>query len=275
LLLNFLGINMTNRIDILFNELSLNNETAVIPFVPISWPSPNQTEEIVEEALNAGAHAIELGVPFSDPLADGATNQLAYQEALKNGANMQELFKIVNNLRNKNVNKPIIAFSYFNPIHSYGLKNFASKAKEVGLDGVIVVDLPPEESEMFSKLCINNDLHQIFLLAPTSTDIRIRNVTEQASGFIYCVSVSGTTGVRENFSQDLIHFVEKIKQHTEVPIVIGFGISSKQHIEFVSKIANGAVVGSAFVESIRANQEGDQYRKITEFIQNLVEVNNE
>ena len=266
---------MTNRIDILFNELKLNNKTALIPFVPINWPSSNQTVQIVEEAFNAGAHAIELGIPFSDPLADGATNQLAYQEALNNGANMEELFKIVNNLRNKEINKPIIAFSYFNPIHQYGLKNFTDKAKEVGLDGVIVVDLPPEESEIFSQLCINNDLHQIFLLAPTSTDARIKNVTKQATGFIYCVSVSGTTGVRDNFSQDLIHFVEKIKQHTEIPIVIGFGISNKQHIEFVSKIANGAVVGSAFVESIRANIKDDQYGKITEFIQNLVEVNNE
>ena len=266
---------MTNRIDMLFNKLALNNETALIPFVPINWPSPNQTVEIVEEALNAGAHAIELGVPFSDPLADGATNQLAYQEALKNGANVQELFKIVNNLRDKNVSKPIIAFSYFNPIHQYGLNNFVNKAKEVGLDGVIVVDLPPEESEVFSKLCIKNNLHQIFLLAPTSTDARIKNVAKQAAGFIYCVSVSGTTGVRENFSQDLIHFVKKIKQQTEVPIVIGFGISTKQHIKFVSKIAHGAVVGSAFVESIRANQKGDQSGKISEFIQNLVEVNNE
>ncbi|MAX11310.1 MAG: tryptophan synthase subunit alpha [Chloroflexi bacterium] len=266
---------MMNRIDALFNTLSLNNETALIPFIPINWPSADQTIQIVENAFDAGAHAIELGVPFSDPLADGATNQLAYQEALNNGASMQELFKIVQELRDRKIEKPIIAFSYFNPIHHYGLQNFANKAKEVGLDGVIVVDLPPEESKIFSELCVENNLHQIFLLAPTSTDARIENVTKQATGFIYCVSVSGTTGVRENFSQDLIHFVEKIKRHTQVPIVIGFGISSNKHIKFVSKIADGAVVGSAFVESIRANQEKDQYVKITEFIQNLVEVNNE
>ena len=266
---------MMNRIDILFKETLLSNETALIPFIPINWPKAEQTIQIVEEAFNAGAHAIELGVPFSDPLADGATNQLAYQEALSNGANMEELFRIVNTLRRKGINKPIIAFSYFNPIHHYGFQNFVNKSKEVGLDGVIVVDLPPEESEIFTKLCKKDDLHQIFLLAPTSTKKRIKKVTEQAAGFIYCVSVSGTTGVRENFSQDLIHFVDNIKQQTKVPIVIGFGISSKKHIEFVSKIANGAVVGSAFVESIRANQAGEQYGKITEFIQNLVEVNNE
>ena len=266
---------MMNRIDILFKETLSSNETALIPFIPINWPKADQTIQIVEEAFNAGAHAIELGVPFSDPLADGATNQLAYQEALSNGANMEELFRIVNTLRRKGINKPIIAFSYFNPIHHYGLQNFVNKSKEVGLDGVIVVDLPPEESEIFTKLCKKDDLHQIFLLAPTSTKKRIKKVTEQATGFIYCVSVSGTTGVRENFSQDLIHFVDNIKQQTKVPIVIGFGISSKKHIEFVSKIANGAVVGSAFVESIRANQAGEQYGKITEFIQNLVEVNNE
>ena len=134
-----------NRIDALFNTLSLNNETALIPFIPINWPSADQTIQIVENALDAGAHAIELGVPFSDPLADGATNQLAYQEALNNGASMQELFKIVQDLRIRKIEKPIIAFSYFNPIHQYGLQNFANKAKEVGLDGVIVVDLPPEE----------------------------------------------------------------------------------------------------------------------------------
>jgi len=266
---------MMNRIDTLFNTLSLNNQTALIPFIPINWPTADQTIQIVENALDAGAHAIELGVPFSDPLADGATNQLAYQEALNNGASMQELFKIVETLRNKKIEKPIVVFSYFNPIHQYGLQNFVNKAKEVGLDGVIVVDLPPEESKIFSELCSENSLHQIFLLAPTSTDARIENVTKQATGFIYCVSVSGTTGVRENFSEDLIHFVEKIKLHTKVPIVIGFGISSKKHIEFVRKIADGAVVGSAFVESIRVNQEKDQYGKIAEFIQNLVEVNNE
>jgi len=266
---------MENRIDKLFKKLKSNDETAVIPFIPIHWPETNKTVKIVELALEAGAHAIELGVPFSDPMADGATNQLAYQEALENGSNMEELFKIVADLRQKKIAKPIIAFSYFNPIYQYGLENFVTKAKEVSLDGVIIVDLPPEESEYFSKLSIKHNLYQILLLAPTSTDIRIKNVAKQARGFIYCVSVSGITGVRENFSSDLESFVQKIKEQTDVPVVIGFGVSSKAHVKFISEVAEGAIVGSAFVESIRSNQSHDQYGKITEFIQNLVEVNNE
>lgn len=267
------NLKMENKIDELFHRLRANKSTALIPFVPINWPSKEDTVSIVEAALNAGAHAIELGIPFSDPLADGTTNQNAYQEALENGANVSNLFQIVKKLRNKKIEKPIIAFSYYNPIHKFGTELFLKQAQESGLDAVIIVDLPPEESHQFSKLAKKHNVHQIYLLAPTSDTDRIKLVSQQATGFIYCVSVSGTTGIREDFSDALVHFISKVKKYTDLPIAIGFGVSKKKHIDFIANIADGAIVGSAFVEEIRNSSYSDRSLKITEFVKNLVEVN--
>ncbi|MDG1990647.1 MAG: tryptophan synthase subunit alpha [Dehalococcoidia bacterium] len=264
---------MNNKIDKLFDKLKVDKSIALIPFVPINWPSKEDTVSIVETALNAGAHAIELGIPFSDPLADGTTNQNAYQEALKNGANINSLFQIVKKLRNNKIEKPIIAFSYYNPIYKFGTELFLKQAQESGLDGVIVVDLPPEESQKFSILAKKYNLHQIYLLAPTSDMNRIKLVAKQATGFIYCVSVSGTTGVREDFSDELINFISQVKKQTDLPIAIGFGVSKKKHIDFIANIADGAIVGSAFVENIRNSSSADRSFKISEFVKNLVEVN--
>ena len=264
---------MNSRIDQLFINLKKNKQFAVIPFIPINWPGTDDTISIAEKALSAGADAIELGIPFSDPLADGVTNQLAYQEALKNGSKVDNLFKIVDKLRTRNIKKPLIAFSYFNPIYRYGIEKFMINAEVSGLDAIIIVDLPPEESIDFSQLAKKHKIHQIFLLAPNSNEKRIESVIKLASGFLYCVSVAGTTGVRDNFSTDLETFVNKIKTKTDIPIVIGFGISKKEHIKFIKKIADGAVVGSAFVETIRnSNNENQRDLKISEFIHNLVEV---
>jgi tryptophan synthase alpha chain len=263
---------VNNKIDKLFDKMRADKSLALIPFVPINWPSKEDTVSIVETALNAGAHAIELGIPFSDPLADGITNQKAYQEALENGANVSNLFQIVKKLRNKRIEKPIIAFSYYNPIYKFGSELFFKQAQESGLDGVIVVDLPPEESHQFSILAKKHNVHQIYLLAPTSDIDRIKLVAQQATGFIYCVSISGTTGTREDFSDELVHFISKVKKQTDLPIAIGFGVSKKKHIDFIANIADGAIVGSAFVEHIRNSSNTNRSSKITEFVRNLVEV---
>ena len=241
---------MMNRIDTLFNTLSLNNQTALIPFIPINWPTADQTIQIVENALDAGAHAIELGVPFSDPLADGATNQLAYQEALNNGASMQELFKIVETLRNKKIEKPIVVFSYFNPIHQYGLQNFVNKAKEVGLDGVIIPDLIVEDSSDLLAYSKEYGVGLIFLMSPLCSPERIHRIVNASHTFIYLISSLGTTGMRQTIRSELADLVANIKAVKPVPVVVGFGISHTDHLKTVCSFSDGAVVGSYLIKQI-------------------------
>lgn len=239
-----------NRIDAKFQELKLNKEKALVCFLACGDPKLKTTEELVIEIAEAGADIIELGIPFSDPLADGPSIQAANMRALESGATLAKCFETVSNIR-KRCEVPLIFMSCFNPINKYGVARFAQDAKISGIDGIILTDLPPEESAEWKSEADKAELSTIFLLAPTSTDERIKNGTQVTSGFIYCVSRTGVTGARSDVPAELPALISKIKSFTSKPVVIGFGISTPEHVAKVSSFADGAVVGSALVNLVR------------------------
>ena len=189
-------------------------------------------------------------MPFSDPLGDGPANQQAYLESIENGFGLPQLLEVVRTLRSRDVRVPLLVMGYFNPLFSYGLNAFVQDAAEAGIDGLVPVDLPPEEAAELEPAMHDAGLHMMYLLAPTSTDERIGVVAEHASGFIYCVSVAGVTGVRSTVSAELPDFLSRVRAQTELPLAVGFGISAREHVEEVGRHADAAIIGSAFVTTI-------------------------
>lgn len=238
-----------NRIEKKFKELKAINRSALIVYLTAGDPDLATTEKLIHILEKAGADIIELGVPFSDPMADGPTIQLASERALKNYFTLDDIFKMVKRVR-KNSEIPMVLFSYYNPIFSYGERSAVKKAKEAGIDGFLIVDLPPEEGKNLKTLCSSSDLKVIFLCAPTSSEERIRIISKQSSGFIYYVSVTGVTGARKELPSDLREHIRKIKSISKLPLVVGFGISNPEQARVVAKVADGVVVGSALVERI-------------------------
>ena len=218
--------------------------------MPGGWPERDATAAIVEAAVAGGADAMEIGLPFSDPLADGVTNQRAYQQALENGFTASDLLAAVRRIRADGVRVPLLVMGYFNPLLAYGVSKFVQDAAKSGVDGLILVDLPPEEAGEIEPLARAAGLHMVYLLAPTSTDERIALVAEHGSGFIYCVSVTGVTGARTTLSADLPAFVARVRARTALPLAVGFGISARAHVQEIGRIADAAVIGSAFVDAI-------------------------
>lgn len=241
---------MTDRIAEMFTRTRAENRPAVIVFAPAGWPELDATVEIVEAAIAGGADAFELGMPFSDPLADGVTNQEAYQQSLAQGTTTATVLANVRELRARGVRAPLLAMGYFNPLLAYGVDRFVADAAGAGLDGLIIVDLPPGEAAELEAPSRAAGLSIVFLLAPTSTDERIRAVAEHASGFIYCVSVTGVTGARDEIPEELANFMVRVRAASDLPLAVGFGISTRRHVETVGAIADGAVIGSAFVRTI-------------------------
>jgi tryptophan synthase alpha chain len=246
-----------DRVREMFERTRAEGRPALIPFVPGGWPERDATVEIVQAAVDAGADAFEIGMPFSDPLADGVTNQRAYQQSLENGFSVADLFSAVRELRRRDVRVPLLVMGYFNPLLAYGLGKFVQDAVSAGIDGLIPVDLPPEEADELEPAARAAGLHVMYLLAPTSTNERIGVVAEHGSGFIYCVSVTGVTGARAAVSDQLPAFLERVRAQTELPLAVGFGISAREHVEEVGRHADAAVIGGAFVETI-ANASREQ-----------------
>jgi tryptophan synthase alpha chain len=244
------------RIRSKFNELSKINKAALVTYITAGDPSLERTEDIVLQLENNGADIIELGIPFSDPMADGPAIQLASERSIKNGTTLTKVLEIVRQIRRK-TEIPIILFGYYNPFFVYGVKNFALDAKKAGVDGVLVVDLPPEESEEFRIHLQQNNLELIFLLAPTSTTERIELVSKYGSGFIYLVSVTGVTGERPKMEYSLEPLIKEIKAYSRLPVGIGFGVSNPEQANSISKIADAVIVGSALVKII----ENKSYNK--------------
>lgn len=212
-------------------------------------PSPARTREIVHALDSAGADAIELGIPFSDPLADGPSIQAAGQRALDRGTNVADVLEIVRAVR-RDSDIPLVLMTYYNPALSYGIERFARDAAAAGADGVIQTDLTPEEAQPWIDAARGANLDTVFLLAPTSTDARIDVVTRIATGFIYCVSRTGVTGAREDVPQDLRDFVGRVKQKAAIPVCVGFGISKPEHVRLIGAFSEGVVVGSSLVDII-------------------------
>ncbi len=243
--------------------------TPLVLFTPCGFPERDATYGIVKAAFDAGADAVEIGFPFSDPLGDGPANQKAYDLAIRNGFEPGDLWKLARRLRSEGVRAPLLIMGYFNPIVAYGIEAFVRDAAEAGFDGFIVVDLPPEEAGEMERAARAAGLHIVYLLAPTSTDERIRLVAEHASGFIYCVSVTGVTGARAAMSEELPGWLARVRAHTDLPLAVGFGISKREHVLEVGAIADAAVIGSAFVSLIGETPPDRRPEAIRAFVEGI------
>ena len=237
------------RIADTFTQLQARGEVGLIPFITAGDPDIETTFALVHEMARQGADIIELGVPFSDPMADGPTLQRAAERALQHGTSLSHVFELVRRLR-QSLTIPILLFGYYNPIWRYGGERFAADARQAGVDGVLCVDLPPEEAEELKRETDRHDLDMIFLLAPTSSLDRAQRVLARARGFIYYVAVTGVTGVRAVLPADLSDMVRRIRVISPVPVGVGFGISSAEHAVQVAGVADAAIVGSAISQVI-------------------------
>ncbi len=237
------------RIADTFAQLRARGEVGLIPFITAGDPDIETTFALVHEMARQGADIIELGVPFSDPMADGPTLQRAAERALQHGTSLAHVFELVRRVR-RSLTIPILLFGYYNPIWRYGGERFAADARQAGVDGVLCVDLPPEEAEELKRETDRHDLDMIFLLAPTSSLDRAQRVLTRARGFIYYVAVTGVTGVRTTLPADLSDMVRRIRAISPVPVGVGFGISSSEHVAQVAGMADAAIVGSAISQVI-------------------------
>ncbi|MFL2627620.1 MAG: tryptophan synthase subunit alpha [Dehalococcoidia bacterium] len=260
---------MTNRIKKTFENLQLNNKKGIILYLTTGIPNNETTAELALELFNSGADIIELGIPFSDPLADGVTIQQSSQKALDKGVNVDTCFDVCKMIRNKNENNPIILMGYYNPILQYGLDEFVANAKSCGVDGVIVPDLPLEESYVLLDKCSSNDIKLIYLIAPTTSTERIKEICKNGDGFLYCVSVAGITGARNTLSTEGINLVKEVKLHSTVPVALGFGISTKTQLVEVNKHADAGIIGSALVNIISNSDENNVVQNATDFLKEL------
>ena len=239
-----------SRIQACFSALQEKNKKALIPFITAGDPALDVSLELMHELVAAGADIIELGVPFSDPMADGPVIQRASERALANGTNTDDVFNIVHQFRQDDQLTPVILMGYLNPIEEMGYEKFTEKAKVAGVDGVLVVDMPPEESEALISVLKPNQIDQIFLLSPTSRDERLDRICEVGSGFLYYVSLKGVTG-SNRLDVDLVaKKLEHIRSKTDLPLGVGFGIKDAEIAEAVAKISDAVVIGSALVERI-------------------------
>lgn len=240
---------MKSRIEKKFRELLGRNGKAFIPYIMAGDPNLRRTAELVGVLESCGADIIELGVPFSDPLADGPTIQKAAQRALIEGVNLRKVIELVGTLR-KTTQVPIILMTYYNPIFKYGEEKFVLDASAAGVDGIIVPDLPPEEADVLLASSKKAPFDIIFLLAPTSTEERIRKVSKASGGFIYYVSITGTTGSRLSMDSSIGSQVAVIRGKSGKPVAVGFGISTPEEASEVSRFADGVIVGSAIVKRV-------------------------
>ena len=236
-----------SRIAAKFSELALKKEKALVTFITAGDPELESTEALITELEKSGADLIELGVPFSDPMADGPTIQLSSERALAAGTTLPKILSMVKSVR-KRTEIPIILMGYYNPFFLYGVERFVADAAAAGVDGVLLVDLPPEEAGEFKAAADRQGIDVIFLLTPTSDDARIKKVARLGSGFIYYVSVTGVTGARTSVADTVFPDVQKIRETVTLPLVVGFGISDPAQAGRVSAVADGVVVGSALVK---------------------------
>ena len=241
------------------------NHTALIPYITVGYPDVETTLKIVPLLASSGCDIVELGIPFSDPLADGATIQQASYQALNQGVTPKLCFEVAQELRRR-VEIPLMFMTYYNPVLRFGLEEFCSKCAEVGVDGLIIPDLPPEEGEELEQSTRRHEIDLIYLLTPTSTEERINLVVSRSSGFIYLVSLTGVTGTRDRLPEELESFVTRVRERTQKPLCVGFGVSTPEQARRIAKVADGVIVGSRVIQLI----EGDaSLEKVGSFIKRL------
>lgn len=260
-----------NLIDQTFARLKQEGKTALMPFITVGDPDLQTTLSIIEALEQAGADMVELGVPYSDPLADGPVIQRASERALKHHIKITDCIEAARRSRASGVRMPFILFSYYNPIYQLGLERFFTLIKESEISGIIIPDLPMEEDQEVRAMAREHGIHLIPLVAPTSNE-RIAKIAGQADGFVYCVSSLGVTGVRSDFHDGIERFLKVVKASTPLPIAIGFGISSREHVEKFSSICDGVVVGSAIVRKIEEQLSALQSSNIQEKSDGLLQI---
>lgn len=238
-----------------FQRTQSEGRAAFLPYFPIGFPSYEASLDAVQAMAEEGVDGFEIGIPFSDPLADGPTIQAATQIALQNGTTVRKCLEAVQTLRNRGVQQPMLMMSYANPLIAYGVDDFVRDAKSAGADGLIIPDLPPEEAALFADACNQQGLALIFFLAPTSDERRIELVAQNATGFIYVVSLTGITGARDDLPEYLQDLIKRIRAKTSLPLVLGFGISTPDHVKQLHGLLDGFIVGSALVKAGQENTE--------------------
>ena len=248
-------------------KLFSNAHAALMPYFPLGFPDAQTSLDVIVALSEAGADAFEIGLSFSDPLADGQVIQHATQIALEKGITVKQTLAMIAELRARGVTQPFLVMGYYNPIFAYGLERFVDEAAAAGADGFIVPDLPPEEADELDRLCQERGLGLVYFLAPTSTEDRLKLVTAKARGFIYLVSLTGVTGERTKLSDNLGAFVARVRKTTATPIAIGFGVSTPEQAREVSRLADGVIVGSALVRVV--DQAEDKPQAATRFIHAL------
>ncbi len=264
-----------SRIQKVFEVLKKQNKKALIPFITAGYPKVNITVPLMHALVKGGADIIELGIPFSDPMADGPVIQRASERALENHVNLPDVLRFVRDFRKENSNTPIVLMGYANPIERMGVENFVEKAYSSGVDGVLIVDYPLEESAHFVSLMRARDMDAIFLLAPTSSEERIKQTGKQATGYIYYVSLKGVTGSNNIDMSQLASNLSRIKKHIAIPVSVGFGIHDKNIARSVALLADGVVIGSKLIQVIE-NTNGIQTEQMAEkFISDMKAALNE
>ncbi len=261
-----------SRIAAALARRGLAGRPALICFLTVGYPALAETVPLAEAVLRGGADLLELGIPFSDPLADGATIQRSSQVALRAGVTPGDAIACVRHLRTRGCQAPLLLMGYYNPILSYGPERFCDDLADAGGDGLIIPDLPPEEAGDVRRACRRRRMDLIFMLAPTSTDERIERVVREASGFIYCVSLAGVTGSRAQLSDSLPAFLQRVRQRTHLPLAVGFGISSRRQVEELAPLADGVVVGSALLDRLESAPAGGEAATLEDFVRELAGV---
>ncbi len=236
-----------SRFSALFSRLREEGRAALMPFFEVGDPDLETLERLIPEVVAAGADALELGFPFSDPIADGPTMQRAAYRALQRGVRIQDALELVRRVR-RAVDVPIAFMSYANPLFRYGVERFVQEAKEAGVDGVIAADIPADEGDVLIRAARPVGLDTIFLVAPTSTEARLRKVAAATTGFLYCVSVTGVTGARARLSEEAEDLVRRVRQVTDLPAVVGFGIATPEHAQEAARFSDGVIVASALYQ---------------------------
>lgn len=259
-----------NRIDKKFKELKKRKQKAFIAFVTAGYPNLASTKKIILALEKAGVDIVEVGIPFSDPIADGPTIQESSEKALRCGANIAKIMNIIKDLR-KVSQVPLVFMTYYNLVFANRVEKFIKMSKQAGADGIIISDMPPEEAKEVEKYSRRYDFDTIFLAAPTSTNKRIKLISGHSKGFVYYVSLTGVTGARRELPKDILASIKKVKGMTSKPVCVGFGVSTKEQAKMISKVADGVIVGSAVISNIKKNENNkDLDKRLYSFVKPFV-----
>jgi len=247
-----------------------SKKPGLVAYVTCGDPDLDTSREVILAAIHAGADVIELGVPFSDPVADGPVIQRASERALRSGTTLSSVLKLAGEIRKEEPKVGLLVFSYLNPLVRMGLEKFAAEAQRAGVDGVLAIDIPVEEAEHHLAIMRKHQIDTVFLAAPTSPDERLKEICKASRGFVYAVSRTGVTGTRQELAADASGLVKRVKQFTELPVAVGFGISNAEQFTEVTSFADAAVVGSGIVQTIERAKRGEEAEAVYQFLSSML-----